>query len=92
MDGLHQVVYLKRHAASRRIYIFPGPSIMHRMRLTRILFTLTGLFAAANAVHAQTIDRAPKGEADWIREPIAVFLVICVAVASFMNSKRGHQD
>ena len=50
-----------------------------------------GLTLPAIAQQADTIARAPKGGIG-ITMGILFFLLICVLVAAFMGSRRGHQD
>lgn len=45
----------------------------------------------ASPLWAQEIGKAPE-KSGWIADVIAIVLVVCIAVVSFMSSKRGHQD
>ena len=40
---------------------------------------------------AGKVDSAPKQSA-WIAVVVAIGLVVLISVASFLSSKRGHQD
>lgn len=43
------------------------------------------------ALAQQDIPPAPE-KSMWLADLIAILLVVCVGVVSFMSSKRGHQD
>jgi hypothetical protein len=64
---------------------------MNANRLLTIVPVLTGPLLTASPALAQATPRAPD-ESGWIAVVISIVLIIAVAVASFMSSKRTHQD
>lgn len=54
--------------------------------LAATVLALTGTPAMA-----QEVAKAPETQR-WVTVALAILLVLCVAVGSFMSSKRGHQD
>lgn len=58
---------------------------------TRSAFALVALLALAAPAFAQEIPKAP-GDKPWVATVISIVLIMAVCVASFMGSKRGHQD
>ncbi len=64
---------------------------MLRMTFTRwAMAVATAMLATAPAL-SQQIGPAPA-KSSWIADVIAIVLVLCVVVVSFMSSKRGHRD
>jgi flagellar basal body-associated protein FliL len=61
------------------------------MKPAPLLSSLVALLWVASPALAQAPSKAPEGNA-WIAVVIAIVLVIAVGVASFMSSKRTHQD
>jgi hypothetical protein len=63
--------------------------------LTRMLIATVALLTTAGPILAQQapteVDKAPE-KAQWIGMVVAIVLVVAVLVASFISSKRGHQD
>ena len=66
--------------------------MMRRMILARPLAVLILAALSATAAFGQTAPKAPKGDESWIAVLMAIVLLICLGIASFMSSKRGHQD
>lgn len=64
---------------------------MLHMTLTRWFVALTLAMLTAVPAFAQEIGRAPE-KSMWQADILAIFFLVCVAVVSFMSSKRGHQD
>lgn len=56
-----------------------------------ILTLITLLFTAAPATLAQPVADA-KPAAGWLAFMVMIGLMILIAIASFMSSRRGHQD
>lgn len=65
--------------------------MIRAMTPTPLLSSLVAILAIASPALAQAPSKAPEGNA-WITVVIAIVLVIAVGVASFMGSKRTHQD
>ncbi|MEM9419817.1 MAG: hypothetical protein AAGA25_12325 [Planctomycetota bacterium] len=55
------------------------------------LALLTFIVTAAPPVMAQPVAEA-KPVAGWLAFMVMIVLLIIIAVASFMSSRRGHQD
>jgi hypothetical protein len=64
---------------------------MLAMQPARWLLAATLCLMTGAPVLAQEIARAPE-KSGWIADMIAILLLVCVAVVSFMSSKRGHRD
>ena len=56
----------------------------------RLLAVLLAVLPAAQLLAQPVSDTKPAN--DWLAPIVAVFLVVILAVGSFMGSRRGHQD
>ncbi len=54
-------------------------------------FTALAALGPAAATYAQPVADA-KDNNDWLAAIAAVFLVVLLALGSFVGSRRGHQD
>ena len=57
----------------------------------RSVVALLALLLMASPALAQPVPQAPKGSG-WIAMVMSIVILVAVLVASFMSSKRGHQD
>ena len=73
------------------VYTPEGGAYDADMPAMRTLIGLLTLFSAATPVLAQDVPKAPETEG-WVVVLISMVLIVAVGVASFMSSKRGHQD
>jgi hypothetical protein len=62
------------------------------MRLLHFVISVI-LFAAVAPAYAQQVGplQTPANK-PWVYIAVAIALIVIVALASFMSSKRGHQD
>ena len=56
----------------------------------RLLVTLLAILPAVQPLAQPVAETKPAN--DWLAPIVAVFLVVIIAVGSFMGSRRGHQD
>ncbi|MBB6429085.1 hypothetical protein [Algisphaera agarilytica] len=72
------------------IYTPRAPPYHKRMR-SLALALLALIVTAAPSAMAQPVAEA-KPVANWLSFMVMIVLLIIVAIASFMSSRRGHQD